>query len=366
MARRSRSKHSPTGSHLAEVTSVSLPGQDRATQLRAIVAMAGKLNDSLELSELLRQGLEWAIAISAHQQGSIMLSDQSGRNLLVRAVYGQDPALLGNVVRTSESSVAGWVLKHRQHLYLIDQADDFPGDERSYTKQVPSSLVLPLLNAKGKALGVLSLNATEAMPPLTAEDIDVLQAMANLVAVALNDAAIYRTLEMKDRQLQTAATQILKAQEEERKRMAYNIHDGLAQMIAATHQRLQAYRSYPWPTLPEAVADLDKLEHQLRQCVDEVRRVIGYLRPSILDDYGLESALRQFLSDRQQEMGWQMQVSINLAGLRLSTDLENTVFRIVQEATTNVMKHAAAERVEVNIARTGRWLELVSRHGSCC
>ncbi|MSQ10819.1 MAG: hypothetical protein EXR52_07440 [Dehalococcoidia bacterium] len=56
-----------------------------------------------------------------------------------------------------------------------------------------------------------------------------------------------------------------------------------------------------------------------------------------------------------------MQVSINLAGLRLSTDLENTVFRIVQEATTNVMKHAASERVEVNIARTGRWLELVVR-----
>lgn len=335
--------------------------RDRKEQLRAIVAMAGTLTASLEPQAMLEHALRWAVAISGHQQGSIMLSDATGRNLTVRAVYGQDPSLLGRRVRTSDNSVAGWVLKHRQHLYLEDRGDRFPGGERSYTKNVPSSVVLPLLSGRGRPLGVLSLNATTPRPPLTNEDIEVLQAMANLVAVALNDAALYRALQEKDRQLHAAASHILKAQDEERKRIAYDIHDGLAQMIASTHQRLQAYRAHPDPLAPEAVHELDSVERQLRQSMEEARRVIGALRPSILDDFGLETALRQHLADRQAETGWDIDADIDLSDVQLSPDLQNAVYRIVQEATTNAMKHAGSDRLAVKIGRVGRWLEVVVR-----
>lgn len=334
------------------------PSQRYNEQLRAVVAMAGALTATLPMPELLDRALHWAVVLSGHDQGSIMLIERGGRDLLIRAVVGQDPERVGRVVRISSSNVAGWVLQNRQPLYLEGRGASFPGQARSYTKDLPSSVVLPLLNIQGAPLGVISLNATRGTVSLTPEDIEVLQAMANIVAVAIDGANMYGALQLKDLQLQAAATQLVKAQEEERKRVAYDIHDGLAQMIAGTYQRLQGFRAHRSLRTAEAQHELDQVQRQLKLTLEEVRRIIGDLRPSVLDDFGLETALRQYLSERQAEAGWDLQVDFDLHGVELPAHLETTVFRIVQEAATNVVKHAASPRLAVSVSAGRRWLDV--------
>jgi signal transduction histidine kinase len=253
------------------------------------------------------------------------------------------------------------VLKHRQHLYLEGRGASFPGKQRTYTKDVASSIVLPLLTTKGLPVGVLSLNSTHSTTKLSEDDIQVLQAMANLVAIAIDDAEVYQALHQKDQQLKAAATDLVKAQEEERKHVAYDLHDGLAQMIAGTYQRLQGLRANTALTPGQAERELDRVQAQLKQSLEEVRRVIADLRPSVLDDFGLETALRQYLAVRQAEADWELDCDISLKEPKLEPYIENTVFRIVQEAATNVLKHAESGRLLVRVTQGREWLDVEVR-----
>ncbi len=321
-----------------------------SAQLRAMLAMAGALTATLDMEDLLQRSLRWALGVSGLDQGSIMLTDRARRRLIIRAVIGHDAARVGRALRVTENSVAGWVLRHRAHLHLQGNGESFPGQPRTYTKDIPAAVVLPLLTTKGTVLGVLSLNAIRESVSLSDEDIEVLQAIANLVAIAIDDAAMYRDLQAKEQALQAAARQLVRAQEEERKRVAYDIHDGLAQMIAGTYQRLQAFRAYRSPRSAGAQAELAQVQAQLKQSIDEARRIIADLRPSGLDDFGLELALRQYLAERQRQAGWELTIDIDLDGVVLTPHVETTVFRIVQEAATNALKHAGAGRLAVRVA----------------
>jgi len=147
------------------------------------------------------------------------------------------------------------------------------------------------------------------------------------------------------------------AQEEERRRVAYEVHDGLAQMIVAVQQHLQAFaRQHP----PDSVPGEESLEWNLaliQQTVEEARRVISGLRPTALDDFGLAVALRLQVEAMRSE-GWEISYDESLGDEWLSATLEAALYRVAQEALTNVRKHADTTRVYLSLDRLGREIRL--------
>jgi two-component system sensor histidine kinase UhpB len=147
------------------------------------------------------------------------------------------------------------------------------------------------------------------------------------------------------------AAQILRAMEEERKRIARELHDETSQSLTTIIVNLDVIEKQ----LPETGDELSgrvRLTKEIAQrTLDETRRLMFDLRPSVLDDLGLVPALRWFVNQRVQPRG--IKVDFQATGLeeRLPEELETALFRIAQEAMTNAVKHARAKCIAVTITR---------------
>src|SRR5262245_25401467 len=151
---------------------------------------------------------------------------------------------------------------------------------------------------------------------------------------------------------------VVVAQDEERRRVAYDLHDGVAQLIVSAKQHLDTCADL-WPTAREqASRELGVGIARLDQAVAETRRVLLALRPAAIDDGGLATAARDRLEQMAAEARWKVGFAENLGDSRLPPAVETAAFRILQEALTNARKHAEAARVDVELRREAGWLIL--------
>ncbi|UUZ91228.1 histidine kinase [Paenibacillus sp. P25] len=148
----------------------------------------------------------------------------------------------------------------------------------------------------------------------------------------------------KNRQI--LGLKIILAQEEERKRIAREIHDGLAQNLANIVLRTEiAERMMAKQAFNAVKEELVDLKGQVRGGIEEVRKIIFNLRPMALDDLGLVPTLRKFVQDFEDKHKIRTQFETVGKETRLPSGMEAAVFRLVQEAFSNVLKHAQASHV---------------------
>jgi signal transduction histidine kinase len=153
-----------------------------------------------------------------------------------------------------------------------------------------------------------------------------------------------------EQQLQRLSAQILQAQEMERRRIARELHDEVGQMLTALRFNLQAlHRSKSPSTSPHLEESLTMVDRTLQQ----VRNLSVDLRPSMLDDLGLQAALRWYLDRLAQRAGLTAHFAAEPFSTPLSPDMETACFRVAQEALTNTLRHARAQVVSVELSQNG-------------
>jgi signal transduction histidine kinase len=159
------------------------------------------------------------------------------------------------------------------------------------------------------------------------------------------------TLEAERRRL---LERTVEATEDERRRIAAELHDGPIQHLAAIVFRLEGLRaSLERGDIPlQAVPTLAATQDELRDEVVDLRTMITQLRPPVLDQLGLEDALHDHLDIVRQDSGLDVTIRIDLAE-RLDADLETVLYRVAQEALTNIVKHAGAAHVWVSLSEAG-------------
>jgi len=147
------------------------------------------------------------------------------------------------------------------------------------------------------------------------------------------------------------------AQEDERRRLAYEIHDGFAQMAAGLQQLLEAY-AHDFPSVSGAAQHRMEVAIGLaRRTVSEIRRVLAGLRPTVLDDFGLARGLRAYADGLAAE-NLTVTFAESVGPERLASDVEMALFRLAQEALTNVRKHANVGRAQLRLDRDGHQIVL--------
>ena len=212
----------------------------------------------------------------------------------------------------------------------------------------PASLLCAPLTTRAGALGFLEVYRATPQP-FTDDEIFVVSVLAVETAAALENARLYEALREREERLTQYAGKLVSSQEEERRRISRDIHDGLGQMLVSAFQYMQAHRY----SLPDGEPG-DAFQRGLgvlEGCIGEARRVMSDLRPSTLDDFGLVVALQQQLDAVAEEAGWRAHYEISGAVNRLAPAVETTIFRVVQEALNNARKYAQAGRVAVTLAR---------------
>jgi signal transduction histidine kinase len=149
------------------------------------------------------------------------------------------------------------------------------------------------------------------------------------------------------KQTEQALRHLLESSDHERQLLAYEIHDGLAQQLAAAIMQLQSCEHLGEVLPPKVRTAFEAALEMLRQAHAEARRLISGVRPPVLDESGLIAAIVHLVQDRRTRGGPRVEFYSDVAFNRLSPLLENTLYRIAQEALSNACKHSQSERIRV-------------------
>lgn len=182
-------------------------------------------------------------------------------------------------------------------------------------------------------------------------DHPLLEAMCQEIAGALHSAALFERVLAHDARRQELVRRLLRAGEEERRRIARELHDEISQLLTVIQISLEQVKS----------GHTDEVEHTLSilsRTQKEVHRVIHDLRPSLLDDLGLAAAVKWYADSDLTRRGIAVDFEVE-DELDLPEEVEITAFRILQECITNILRHAKAQNVSIELFRTADRLELM-------
>jgi len=219
-------------------------------------------------------------------------------------------------------------------------------DETQLLACEQARLWLPL-PGRDHHVGVLALGSKRGGEPFDITDMEILNVVARQAGVAFENTYLFAELEQRALENERLHRQALSAREEERKRLARELHDQIIQALVGLNYLLSEMRFCPAPEVQDRIADL---QQEVRRSLDEVRRICADLRPPALDSLGLASAVRARL--RELETYLPFQIAFTVEGdeeCNLSEEVALCLFRVLQEAMLNIQKHAAAQQVKVRL-----------------
>jgi len=265
----------------------------------------------------------------------------------LRIAAGAGAEITGTILPAASKSAK--VLERRQSE-RVDRVADDPEADRELVEQlgVESAIFVPLL-AADRALGlVVAADKLGDDPRFDDEDLRLVENFARRAAVAV---------ELSQRVARDALRRVVRAQEQERRHLARELHDETGQALTSILLGLRAAEDAPDP------ASQREAVHGLRELVvttlQDVRRLAVELRPTALDDFGLVPALGRLAESFREGSGVDLEVESRLGEERLPGEVETAVYRIVQEALTNVLKHSGAAHVSILLTRKNESVSIV-------
>lgn len=183
---------------------------------------------------------------------------------------------------------------------------------------------------------------------------------------AMSDALAAAERERTEREQLRAqyVSGIIAAQEDERKRIARELHDSTSQSLTSLLIGLRTLADRD--RSPEVRGQLDDLRMVVSRTLEDVHNLARQLRPSVLDDLGLAEAITRYVADCRARSG--LTIDVALAGMdesRLTPEVETALYRIIQEALTNVIRHAAARTASIYLERRGRCVRAIIEDDGC-
>jgi signal transduction histidine kinase len=179
--------------------------------------------------------------------------------------------------------------------------------------------------------------------------------LSTVLAMALYKHQAEARLQATTRQLKALSQRVLEAQEQERRRVALELHDELGQLLTAIKINLQLGERFKEKAPPELHTENLRI---VEEALQQVRHLATRLRPSMLDDLGLAPALKWVAEQSASRGGFEVSFHHERTQVRLAPEIETACFRIVQEALTNISRHAQATRVDIDLRRDGTDLML--------
>ena len=351
-----RQKEKSTVLHLFAFTLAEILERKEAEELlrentlrsRALVQVARQINLNLDLNVMLQTITEQ----TAHAIGlpyiSLMLYDEQKDDLYKAASYSLDEGALTRPMRIP-LNIFKVVLQNPQEVFIIEDLLSYSQElAEKYTAEFHvRTIILTGVFSKGKLTGFLigySVGEIFAIPDRAKE---LLRGLADLAATAITNGRLFDEIRAAGLQLQVLSRRLVQVQEEERRKLARELHDEIGQILTGLNFALESIqRAIPEEFRPK-IANALEINNQL---IKQVRQLSLELRPAMLDDFGLLAALKWFFQRFTSFSGiWVEFSNFGLNQRRFNSELETAVFRIIQEALTNVARHARTDEVSVRI-----------------
>lgn len=285
-----------------------------------------------------------------------------GESLLsVRAVDGYekwtDPTrILSFKVEGKNNPFYQKLISTRKSLLIRDTAKEPNWEVYPGTEPVRSCIFAPIV-IEEKIMGVVGLSKTEANY-FTEEHVQWAEALVGHAAVAIQNAWLFEQVRAGRERMQSLSHRLVEIQESERQYVARELHDEVGQALTSLMVDLR-FMEKRASNPSDVIRTAAEMEATLSGVIENLHRIAMALRPASLDHLGLVAALRQHVESMGKKFG--LKVQFNASGIRgrLSSNMEIVLYRIVQEALTNVAKHAHASRVDVVLKKRNDKLVLI-------
>jgi len=308
-------------------------------QLESLNEIGTALASEIELEPLL--GLVARRLRELVRARLVLIALPQGGAMTVAAAEGDETQGIAGARLELGGSKAGRVLQ-RGRSERVDSVLDDPEVDQLAARQlgVRSALYVPLI-ARGRAIGVLIAHDREgSSPAFSDDDLRLAESLADRAAVAVD---------LSERVGRDALARVVKAQELERKRLARELHDETGQALTSILLGLKPLEQSA--RTDEERAAMASLRELVVSTLRDVRRLAVELRPSALDDFGLATAVERLADTFRDSTGMRVDVETQLGEVRLPPEVETALYRIVQEALANIVKHAEATHVSILLTR---------------
>jgi signal transduction histidine kinase len=324
--------------------------QDAVSRLRTINHIFTHVTRSLELEQILNSALDSILEVTGVEIGFVYLVDRGAEDLVLTVERGV-PAELADEFRRIRmgETLCGRVAQTGKPLVVDDLLQEEGGTGLAIKAGMRSFAAVPLV-ARDRVMGVMDLADPKAAR-LSSQDVECLTSVGNAIGVAVENAYLYRSMRYY-------IQQITRAQEDERTRIARELHDDTIQSLIVLSRRLEGLAKEDERALPARAHQLHLLCRDADDVIQGIRRFNRDLRPSTLDDLGLVPTLEGLAVAMTEVDGIPTGLWVTGERRRLSPEVELALFRIAQEALNNVKKHAEATEVVINVEFTDGAVEM--------
>ncbi len=325
----------------------------RNRELSILNSIAVAMNHDMGLDNLLQVTLRRVLSVLNLSQGGVFLIDKSERKTILGTVAGLPGVEKGKSV---ELTFKDLLLKE----YLIDGTPkllpeaSFPCFQACYNsndEHSPLCLSCYLIISKGKPVGFFGFT----VPPdkrFDHQEIHLLGSLGNYLGNAIENVKMIETIRQNRHDLQRLTEKLFQSQEDERRRLARELHDEAGQSLTAVKLGLDNLEQ----KIPKTDTDIRDILVDTRKMLvrtsSEIRRLAYHLHPTLLTDLGLEPALKLYFKDIEKHSS--LNIEFQMVGFdgRLEKDLETSLYRFSQEAMTNTLKHSGAELFKLKIIKS--------------
>lgn len=316
--------------------------QERIATLQVVHEVAGSLTSELNLDPLLHKILAKAVEVMEASAGSLILLDEFTNELVFEVIEGGGGENLKGVRMSRDKGIAGWVATHQKPLIV----DDVNSDNRYYQSIAqsfdfkPTSLLCVPMISRNKLIGVLQVLHNIAGRYFGSLDRQLLTTFANQAAIAIENARLYENLkEERDH--------LVVVEEEVRKRLARDLHDGPAQLVASLVMSLGFTKELLNRSPELAEAEISESLDVANKTLKQLRTLLFDLRPVILETQGLIPALELYAERLEETEELNITLTVENEFERLAHKAEVAIFSIIQEAVNNAKKYAHTNQIDL-------------------
>jgi len=337
--------------NVADSDSLEIKNQNDETErqydeLQALSRVSAALSGLWDLDAILRVALDNTLNIMNGTVGGILLLDEQTQTLYYRVHQGLGKEYVEGVRLRLGEGIIGRVAQRGKAILLEDISTD---PRVAYPILVDAeglkAFVAIPLRTKDNVLGVINIASRETHR-FTPKDTYLLHSIGDQLGVAIEQARLYERLRKARERLRRLARQNLVAEEEERRRIARELHDETSQTLSGLSLQLQALveiAEMSGNQDAEFIAGLKKVQSLTVQVHREVSRLIADLRPALLDTLGLVPAVRQHAEARLHPLGIDASIETKGTDRRLPPDIEVALFRVIQGSIGNIIQHSEAK-----------------------
>lgn len=297
------------------------------------------LTSSINLNEVLDSILVQIKRVLPYDSACIFLWEEQE----LHVVAGQGGTIQQDIVGNK------YAVENFFEGYIDDEGHPYTLINRLYgignTERISGWLSVPLA-VRGEVSGYLTLDSRDTSRYNQADEM-LAQAFANQAAIAINNAQLFEEVRAGHKQLQFLSRRLVEVQEIERRQIARELHDEIGQTLTGLLVGLRLLaREAQQPE--DVLVRVTELEQTTNAVSESLHRLAMNLRPASLDHVGLIAALRQHIEDFKARCALEVKFeAVGFETKRLPLEMEATIYRIVQEALTNVVRHAKASRVDI-------------------